>query len=64
MANAYSHEGIFRLSRREVKEIADPRDFHAQKIIDFVELFNHLHPIERFKRERFITKLFNLLASY
>jgi hypothetical protein len=64
MANAYSHEGIFRLSRREVKEIANLRDFHAQKIVDFVELFNLLHLIERFKSSLFITKLFNLLASY
>jgi hypothetical protein len=64
MANTYSHEGIFRLSRREVKEIANLRDFHAQKIVDFVELFNLLHLIERFKSSLFITKLFNLLASY
>ena len=64
MANADSHEEIFRLSRREVKEIANLRDFHAQKIVDFVELFNLLHLIERFKRSLFITKLFNLLASY
>jgi hypothetical protein len=64
MANAYSHEGIFRLSRREVKEIANLRDFHAQKIVNFVELFNLLHLIERFKSSLFITKLFNLLASY
>ena len=64
MANADSHEGIFGLSRREVKEIVDLRDFHAQKIINFVELFNLLHLIERFKSSLFITKLFNLLASY
>ena len=64
MADADSHEGIFGLSRREVKEIADLRDFHAQKIINFVELFNLLYLIERFKSSLFITKLFNLLASY
>ena len=64
MANAYSHVGIFRLSRREVKEIADLRDSHAQKIVDFVELFNMLLLIERFKSSPFITKLFDLLASY
>jgi hypothetical protein len=64
MANAYSHEGIFRLSRREVKEIADLRDFHAQENVGFVELFNLLHLIERFKSGLFITKLFDLPASY
>ena len=64
MANADSHEGIFGLSRREVKEIADLRDSHAQKIVDFVELFNMLLLIERFKSSPFITKLFDLLASY
>jgi hypothetical protein len=64
MANADSHVRIFGLSRREVKEIANLRDFHAQKIVDFVELFNLLHLIERFKSSLFITKLFNLLASY
>ena len=64
MADADSHEGIFGLSRREVKEISDLRDFHAQEIINFVELFNHLYLIERFKSSLFITKLFNLLASY
>ena len=64
MADADSHEGIFVLSRREVKEISDLRDFHAQKIINFVELFNLLYLIERFKSSLFITKLFNLLASY
>ena len=64
MADADSHEGIFGLSRLEVKEIADLRDFHAQKIINFVELFNLLYLIERFKSSLFITKLFNLLASY
>jgi hypothetical protein len=64
MANAYSHEGIFGLSRREVKEIADLRDFHAQKIVNLVELFNVLLLIERFKSDHFITKLFNPLASY
>jgi len=64
MANAYSHKGIFRLNRREVKEIADLRDSHAQKIINFVELFNALYLIERFKSGLFITKLFDLLASY
>jgi hypothetical protein len=64
VANADSHVRIFGLSRREVKEIADLRDFHAQKIIDFVELFNMLLLIERFKSGLFITKLFDLLASY
>jgi hypothetical protein len=64
VANADSHVRIFGLSRREVKEIADLRDFHAQKIINFVELFNLLLLIERFKSGLFITKLFDLLASY
>jgi hypothetical protein len=64
VANAYSHVGIFRLSGREVKEIADLRDSHAQKIVGFVELFNASLPIERFKSSPFITKLFDLLASY
>jgi hypothetical protein len=64
VANADSHVRIFGLSRREVKEIADLRDFHAQKIINFVELFNMLLLIERFKSGLFITKLFDLLASY
>jgi hypothetical protein len=64
MANADGHEGIFGLSRREVKEIADLRDFYAQKNVGFVELFNLLHLIERFKSSLFITRLFNPLASY
>jgi hypothetical protein len=38
--------------------------FTLKKITDFVEQFNVLHPIERFKRRDFITKLFYLLASY